>query len=272
MKRAIFFDIDGTLIDCMHGMNDMSVEVKRAIRQLQLEGDLVFIATGRPYAFLSKEILEFGFDGFVLTNGAQVMLNEKTIYKQTMESSFIKALVEKCKEHQIQYILEEEYYAYLPREFEEFYNFYDKVGIGKKLIKDEFDLDELEVQKVEIRCLNKEDRAHCIDFLKQHPSYDHFESIDERHMEIYCKKNTKARGIMETLNLIQIPIENSFAFGDGSNDVEMLEAVGCGIAMGNASDEVKTYANEVTDTVLNDGVALGIKKYILNQDDKKIEA
>ena len=43
----------------------------------------------------------------------------------------------------------------------------------------------------------------------------------------------------------------------------MLSIVGCGIAMGNASDEVKSYAHQVTDSVLEDGVATGIEKYIL---------
>ena len=43
----------------------------------------------------------------------------------------------------------------------------------------------------------------------------------------------------------------------------MLSTVGCGIAMGNASDEVKKYAKEITDTVFNDGVAVGIEKFIL---------
>ena len=43
----------------------------------------------------------------------------------------------------------------------------------------------------------------------------------------------------------------------------MLSTVGCGIAMGNASDEVKGYAKKVTDTVHNDGIALGIEEFIL---------
>ena len=43
----------------------------------------------------------------------------------------------------------------------------------------------------------------------------------------------------------------------------MLEAVGCGIAMGNASDKVKSYADKITDTVMNDGVAKGIEDFIL---------
>lgn len=88
--------------------------------------------------------------------------------------------------------------------------------------------------------------------------------MDAKSIEIYSRKNTKAAGILEVLKHLDIPIEQSYAFGDGKNDIEMLEAVGCGIAMGNASDEVKKYADKVTDTVQNDGVAVGIEKYILS--------
>ena len=65
------------------------------------------------------------------------------------------------------------------------------------------------------------------------------------------------------LEYLNIPIENSYAFGDGKNDIEMLSTVGCGIAMGNACEQVKNYAHKVTETVHNDGVAFGINKYII---------
>ena len=48
------------------------------------------------------------------------------------------------------------------------------------------------------------------------------------------------------------------------NDIEMLSTVGCGIATGNADDEVKEYANKVTETADNDADAVGIKKFIFN--------
>ena len=54
-------------------------------------------------------------------------------------------------------------------------------------------------------------------------------------------------------------------FGDGENDIEMLATVGCGIAMGNAAENVKRHAKQVTDSVSQDGVARGIGKYILCQ-------
>ena len=73
----------------------------------------------------------------------------------------------------------------------------------------------------------------------------------------------KATGILRVLHYLNIGIENSYAFGDGKNDIEMLSTVGCGIAMGNASDEIKNCAKEVTDTVHNDNIALAIKKFII---------
>jgi hydroxymethylpyrimidine pyrophosphatase-like HAD family hydrolase len=46
----------------------------------------------------------------------------------------------------------------------------------------------------------------------------------------------------------------AIAFGDGGNDIEMLQTVGCGVAMGNASDKVKASADDVCGTVSEDGV------------------
>ena len=101
MKKAIFFDIDGTLIDCINGHIDLSHQVKQAIRRLQQEGHYAFIATGRPYAFLSEAILSFGFDGYILTNGAQVMIGNETIYKEPLDPTFVKNATADFEQRQI---------------------------------------------------------------------------------------------------------------------------------------------------------------------------
>ena len=79
---------------------------------------------------------------------------------------------------------------------------------------------------------------------------------------MYLKKNTKGSAILKAIDFLNIKIENTYAFGDGKNDIEMLLTVGCGIAMGNANDEVKKHSNKITDTVQNDGVAKGIEQYV----------
>ena len=66
------------------------------------------------------------------------------------------------------------------------------------------------------------------------------------------RKGTACEYLCQKLN---IPKENTYAFGDGENDIEMLHLVGTSIAMGNADDEVKKHASTVTLTVDEDGIA-----------------
>ena len=262
MKRAVFFDIDGTLLDCVNGLIDITPRVKEAIRSLQENGDYVFIASGRPYAFLSQAILDFGFNGFVLCNGAYVEVNNKVVYSEPIDKGFIKEITKEFKENNIQYILEGQPYSYMKENNEALVDFYESIGILSRLISNHCDIENTDIYKVEAFCTDKAHRNICIDLVNKNADYGYFNSIDDKFFEIYLKKNHKAAGILKALEYLDIPLENSYAFGDGDNDVEMLETVGCGIAMGNASDRVKSYAKEVTDTVSNDGVALGIEKYI----------
>ena len=263
MKKAIFFDIDGTLIDCINGHIDLSHQVKQAIRRLQQEGHYAFIATGRPYAFLSEAILSFGFDGYILTNGAQVMIGNETIYKEPLDPTFVKNATAEFEQRQIQYMLQSDRYSYMKDEYKEYYQFFDNIGVSRNYLVSDYQLEDVQTQKIELLCPNDEAMDYCLSLVEQNPEYDYVHSISERMFELYSKKNTKATGILTALKHLGIPVEQSYAFGDGKNDIEMLSTVGCGIAMGNASDEVKSYAHQVTDSVLEDGVATGIEKYIL---------
>lgn len=264
MRKAIFFDIDGTLIDCFRGLTDITPTVKKAIRYLQSNGDYAFIATGRPYAFLSQAILDFGFDGFILTNGAQVIIKNKTIYWDPMDKEFVKKSITEFEKLNIQYILQGELYSYMKNSCKEFYSFYDSIGISRKFLKSDFDIEKINTSKMEMLCPNEEAVNACLSLINSNPDYDHFHSIDAKSFELYSKKNTKATGILTALEYLDIPIKNSYAFGDGKNDIEMLSTTGCGIAMGNACDEVKKYAKKITHTVHEDGVAVGIEKYVLS--------
>ncbi len=263
MKKAIFLDIDGTILDCFGGIHDITPNVKKAIRSLQSSGNYVFIATGRPYAFLSQAILDFGFDGFILTNGAHIIINDKTFYKDPIDKTFIKEAAIEFEKRNIQYILEGELYSYMRDNCKEFYSFYDSIGISRRFLENNFNIDDIDTYKIEMLCPDKSSVDFCLSLIEDNPQYDHFHSIAEKSFELYSKKNTKATAILKVLDHLNIPIENSYAFGDGKNDIEMLSTVGCGIAMGNASDEVKKHAKEVTDSIHNDGVAVGIEKYII---------
>ncbi len=260
MKKAIFFDIDGTLINCLNDITDITPRVKESIKALQNAGNYIFIATGRPYAFISKKLLEFGFDGFVLTNGAQVIVGNEVIYKQQINKDSIKKMVGNFEKFDIQYILQGDVYSYMKKRYKELYSYYDSFRISRKYIKTEYNINNIDVYKMEMLCSNKDAAEYCLSL--QDKEFDCSHNISGNIFEIYSKKNTKASGIMRALAHLNVSIENSYAFGDGKNDIEMLEAVGCGIAMGNASDNVKTHAKRVTCEVDNDGVAVGIEQFV----------
>lgn len=261
MKRAIFFDIDGTLIDCLNGITDITPRVKNAIRALQAKGDYVFIATGRPYAFLSEALLNFGFDGFVLTNGAQVKVEDKLIYKEPIDKKFVKEIANNFEARNIEYILQGEIYSYLKEQFKDFYSFFDNFSISREYLEGNYDIEEVDTYKIEMLCKDDKSVDYCLSLAND--NYDYIHNVEEKSFEFYSKRNTKATGILKALDYLDIPIENSYAFGDGKNDIEMLSTVGCGIAMGNASDDVKSYAKKVADTVHNDGIAIEIENFML---------
>ncbi len=72
----------------------------------------------------------------------------------------------------------------------------------------------------------------------------------------------KGVGLVKLAETLGFSAENVMACGDGGNDVEMLRAVGLGVAMGNAPDEVKRAARDVTDTNERDGVAKALEKWL----------
>ena len=78
VKKVLFFDIDGTLLN-----SELKIPegVKKELKRLKDAGHYLFVASGRPLAFISNQIIEAGFDGFVLCNGAHVELNHKIIFE-----------------------------------------------------------------------------------------------------------------------------------------------------------------------------------------------
>lgn len=262
MKKIVFFDIDGTLIDSMNGMKEITPKVKEEIKNIQRNGDYAFIATGRPYGFLPNTILEFGFDGFILANGAHIIINNKTIYSDTIDKKFIKFLVDQLENNNVQYVLQGEKYCYMKKDFKDFHGYLETAEVPKKYIKDEYNCDEIDIHKVEMLCVDDTMEELCLNIIKQNPTCDYFSSINKRAIEVYVKKNTKSKAILKVIDYLNIPIENTYAFGDGKNDMDMLKEVACGIAMDNASNEVKSIADYVTDSVDNDGVAIGIVKFM----------
>ena len=264
MRKAAFFDIDGTLIDVSKGMNEPSARVRAALRRLKDAGDYIFIASGRPIEFIDPEILTLEFDGFVLMNGAIVQVGDQVVFDEPIDRKLVDEMTGFCDEHGIEYIFESHPCVYLDKNFKLMENFFNRFLDVGRFVRD-FDRDKISVHKMEFvsarfdddvknfheRWLNSEELTGITDPM-------HFNNL-----ELYARKNTKGSGILRALEYLKIPVENSFAFGDGLNDLEMIRTVGCGCAMGNGNPKLKSLAKHVVPGVHEDGVAFGIEKYIL---------
>ena len=84
-------------------------------------------------------------------------------------------------------------------------------------------------------------------------------------MEITHPDATKGNGIRALCRILEIPMEAVMALGDSGNDESMLREAGLGVAMGNAPDYVKAFADVVTETNVNDGAAIAVERYVLGR-------
>ena len=80
-------------------------------------------------------------------------------------------------------------------------------------------------------------------------------------LEFIPKNTTKASGIKKYLELTGISLENTYAYGDSMNDLEMLQYVKYGVAMGNSSPELKEKASYSTSSISEDGIYNSLKEF-----------
>lgn len=259
MNKALFFDIDGTLVSFQtHRIPASAVE---AIARAKEAGCRIFIATGRPRVLINNlEALEQRqlIDGYVTMNGAYCFADGQTLYKSPIPLADVKTIVEYCAERDIPCIVVGENDVCVCRPDDRvrlIFNEYLKVtapipatppeevlGSGKEVFQLTPFINEDEEREIAPRI------TQC-EVGRWHPAF----------ADITAKGNTKQRGIDEIIRHFGLRLEDTVAFGDGGNDIPMLRHAAIGIAMGNARDEVKAAANHVTATVDEDGIAKGIE-------------
>ncbi|AHK22374.1 Cof-type HAD-IIB family hydrolase [Candidatus Hepatoplasma crinochetorum] len=89
--------------------------------------------------------------------------------------------------------------------------------------------------------------------------WDALDGKDFVYLEVNTKSITKGSALQFISSYYNIPISNTIAFGDGENDLEMLEAAAVGVAMRNASEVVKSHAKDVTNLTNDEG---GVGDYL----------
>lgn len=249
-KRAVFLDIDGTILDEEKNIPDST---KRAVQLLQEQQIPVVIATGRAPQHFKELRRELSIDSYVCFNGSYVVFNGEVVYERPLSKPDLLQLEQEAlkNEHPMVFLNEKELYANTPD--------HDAIHEGMASIKlehppfhDKFHHD----NKIYQALLFVEEQEGRF-YEKTQPQFD-FVRWHEKSIDVLPPGGSKAEGIKQMLTSLQIPEKNAVAFGDGLNDIEMLQFVGCGVAMGNGVEVAKQVAYMVTAAVEEDGIYYGL--------------
>ena len=260
-RKAIFFDIDGTLLSSKNERHFfVQPSTWKALEQLKQNGHIVAISSGRPERFIHKYFPGI-FSNYVAMNGAHVVVDGKTVF--------------------------EEFFS--PTEVREFMQYFDQYGCWYNFVGNSRGWAR-HVPPEQIEPLNEsygmpgylqtewepEDvHASIIDFVFRDDA--HYEQCKPAFQEpmvlnkhpgslaadLSFKGKDKSRGVKMFLQQAGIAPEDAYAIGDGYNDITMMKVVGHSIAMGNAVDELKEVADYVTADILDDGLYKAFEHYDL---------
>lgn len=260
IKRAFFFDIDGTLIDCKREQYDINEETRQIINKIQ-EQNLAFIATGRPKCFIMDSIRTFPFQGFITCNGAYIELNGKCVNQKIMTQRELEILMSFCNKNGFEYFLCSHDYIYVSNLLKKkVQNYAKKWQMSAEIMKDKFNIKELKINGAMIVTDTIEDAILVERTMKKY--FEIGRHNGEYSFDINIKGVTKGSAIKELVRKLNIPLDLTVAFGDGRNDIEMIKTVGLGVAMGNSVHELKEIAKEITDDVLENGVGKVLARYL----------
>ena len=254
MIKAVFFDIDGTLVSFKtHRVPDSA---KRAIAALRAKGVWVFIASGRQLLAINN-LEDLQFDGYVTLNGGYCIVGEQVIYKHSMPPEDMVSLVQYMEEREdfpCIFVHENAFCInYTDERTDEVFRLLNfpqppTLPLREAATGDIFQLVAFFTKEQEKAIMAV--MPHC-EATRWNPLFS----------DVIPKGSSKQVGVDKMLDYFGISLDESMAFGDGGNDVLMLKHVGIGVAMGNAEDEVKRAADYVTDSVDEDGVEKALRHF-----------
>lgn len=253
MIKAIFFDIDGTILDGNNGVPKSTIE---ALKILKEKGILRVIATGRDLNEIKPTgICEYDFDAYLTLNG-QLCFDEnyKVIDGRPLDPVDKKTMIDLFNEKKIPIGLCIESGTILNYVDDNLKDIHKRINCHIPRVdtyKGEEIYQALAYGKPEL--INKQVVNKLVNSFV---TYWNKEAID-----IIIKGSGKDTGIESYINKLGIKKEETMAFGDGHNDIEMIKYCGIGVALGNAIDELKDNSDYISDSIDKDGVYNALKHF-----------
>ncbi|MBR6876581.1 MAG: Cof-type HAD-IIB family hydrolase [Neisseriaceae bacterium] len=248
--KIIFFDIDNTLYITKE--NRIPESTLYALDALRKQGIITAIATGRTLSVLPEQIRQLiakqGIDMVAIINGQYVQYQGKELVSFALDADTVENVANYFRTNNIAH------------------GFVDEQGISVALMNDF-----VHQSCQETRVAYQYNPAHQYErpiyqILGFYPEeYDaHVASMLPEHLklvrwhrlgvDILPREGSKARGIAASLQQLDLTLHDAWAFGDGHNDLEMIQEVAFGVVMADGEEVLKTYANYICPSAKEDGI------------------
>lgn len=248
--KAIFFDIDGTLLSFQ--THRISPGTIHAFKLLHGKGISTFIASGRPKVLIPS--LPVRFDGYITVNGGYCFLGDGSdegavVINEPLDNGDQQRWLDYVEERNIVTMLFSRHEMFVNRISEQANRLRNQLEFKMPPMISIREMREEQAYQF-IAMIPAQQDAEVLNLLphcrlpRWHPFFS----------DLIPSCSSKARGIEAVAKHLGLQCSELMAFGDGGNDVEMLEYVGMGVAMGNAAAAVKEHADYVTTSVDDEGI------------------
>ena len=247
--KALFFDIDGTLVP--FGRKCVEASTLEAIAKARRKGIKIIIATGRAKAIINNlgALQENNLiDGYVTLNGAYCLLGNKVIRDTPLQQSIVESTAEFCQKENATCIFVQEKTVCVCNPGKEIERiFYDYLHVDR-IAENSFE-NAVKLKTYQLTpfiTVGQEERLApmlgAADRGRWNPAFvDITAALKSEGLDAFCQN--LGFGISETM-----------AFGDGGNDIAMLRHAGIGVALGQANENVKAAADYVTTPCGENGI------------------
>ena len=248
--KALFFDIDGTLVSFQtHRIPQSTVD---ALEQAKRNGVKVYISTGRPIMIITNlGQIEHLIDGYITTNGARCFVGDHTVCQRPISPADVDRVVAAADRDGYPVIVVGEKRLAI----------HHLTPVVKEIFVKGLGVDALDFQ-TDISDLAGEDILQLTPFCSAEQEAALMPTLDNctsgrwhpAFTDITAQGADKGNGLHAMAEYLGLDIAETMAFGDGGNDITIIQEAGIGVAMGNAGENVKAVADYVTTSVDEEGV------------------